>query len=165
MIPKPIFISQLGEGKLFAMPHPPGGVYLHGALTHLAETGITSIVSLLDEFDISVLGLAEEEYICQLRSIDFLHLPIKDRSAPIRSDEYLEAVNKTYDHIVVGGNAVVHCWAGCGRTGLFNASLLVRHGAAPEAAFQQVSEARGAPVPDTQVQVEWVFAHRDILQS
>ena len=70
MIPKPIFISQLGEGKLFAMQHPLGGVYLHGAVTHLAETGITLIVSLLDEFDVSVLGLNEEEYICRLRNIE-----------------------------------------------------------------------------------------------
>ena len=165
MIPKPIFISQLGEGQLFAMQHPPGGVYLHGALTHLAETGITLIVSLLDEFDVSVLGLNEEEYICRLRDIEFLSLPIRDRSAPITSDTYLEAVNHAYDHIVAGGNALVHCWAGRGRTGLFNASLLVRHGEAPDSAFQQVSKARGVPVPDTQVQVEWVFAHREMLQS
>ena len=55
--------------------------------------------------------------------------------------------------------------AGLGRTGLFNASLLVRDGSEPEEAFNLISKARGALVPDTRLQREWVIAHQTLLQT
>ncbi|MDG2072428.1 MAG: hypothetical protein P8J55_12060 [Pseudomonadales bacterium] len=163
--PNPIFIYKLGEGSLFAMPRPAGGIFLYGAIDSLAQAGFTLVVSLLDSLNTQELGLFEEEYLCKLRGLDFLNLPIRDRSVPDSSDDYLAAVNSAYHHITAGGVAVAHCWAGIGRTGLFNASLLVRHGLDPGTAFNTVSRARGSSVPDTQEQIEWVYAHHEQLQA
>ena len=146
------------------MPHPPGGIFLHNAISHLEKLGITTIVSLLDHFDVAILGLNEEAYICEIHGIKLLNLPIPDRSVPKSSEEYLKVIEETYELLSNGGNVLAHCAAGIGRTGLFNASLLVRHGLEPEEAFKTVSTARGTLVPETRLQKEWVIAHRHFLQ-
>ena len=141
-----------------------GGVYLHGEIAHLKSLGITLVVSLLDELNTQALGLQLEDMACRAHDIAFIHSPVRDRSAPSSSDQFIEAVVTTYDHVVSGGHGLAHCWAGIGRTGLFAASLLVRHGTDPGAAFSQVGAARREPVPDTQEQVDWLLAHQQALQ-
>jgi len=59
---------------------------------------------------------------------------------------------------VEAGRAVgVHCFAGRGRSPLFACSVLVRLGAAPEAAIEAVAEARGRRIPETDAQRQWIF--------
>jgi protein-tyrosine phosphatase len=74
--------------------------------------------------------------------------PIRDFSIPTR-----EALVTTLDEIdaevAAGGLVYVHCWAGCGRTGVVAASWLVRHGADPNEALRQIAEARGLGCPQT----------------
>ena len=147
------------------MPHPPGGIFLHDAISHLEEFGITAIVSLLDHLDVAVLGLSEEAYICKIHGIKFLNLPIPDRSVPRSSEEYLKIIEETYELLLSGGKVLTHCMAGIGRTGLFNASLMIRHGIEAEGAFKTASKARGVVVPDTRLQKEWVIAHQWLLQT
>ena len=142
-----------------------GGVYLDGEIAHLKSLGITLVVSLLDELNTQALGLMLEDMVCRSHDVAFIHTPVRDRSAPSSSQDFIDAVVATYDHVVGGGLGVAHCWAGIGRTGLFAGSLLVRHGKEPHAAFRQVAKARGETVPDTREQVDWLLAHQQVLQQ
>lgn len=163
MPPKPIPIARLGNGQFYAIEKPMGGVYLHGEIAHLKSLGITLVVSLLDELNTQALGLSLEDMACRAHDIEFIHSPVRDRSAPSSSTHFIESVLATYDHVVQGGHGLAHCWAGIGRTGLFAASLLVRHGEEPHIAFNQVAAARGEPVPDTAEQVDWLLDHAQAL--
>ena len=51
----------------------------------------------------------------------------------------------------------MHCWAGCGRTGVVVGSWLVRHGADPGDALQRIADARGLGCPQTLEQRSFVL--------
>src|SRR5436190_220075 len=48
-----------------------------------------------------------------------------------------------------GGVVYVHCWAGCGRTGVVVGCWLVRHGAEPKEALERIARIRGLGCPQT----------------
>ena len=51
--------------------------------------------------------------------------------------------------IDAGGLVYVHCWAGCGRTGVVVGSWLVRHGTVPARRLARIAEPRGPGCPQT----------------
>lgn len=74
--------------------------------------------------------------------------PVRDFSVPSR-----EALVETLDAIDAelgeGGLVFVHCWAGCGRTGVVAGCWLVRHGLDPHDALARIAETRGLGCPQT----------------
>ena len=60
----------------------------------------------------------------------YLNMPIRDFSVPTR-DGLVAILDEIDAELDAGGLVFVHCWAGCGRTGVVVGSWLVRHGADP----------------------------------
>jgi protein-tyrosine phosphatase len=86
----------------------------------------------------------------------YVNRPIRDFSVPTR--ESLVAMLDEIDaELVAGGVVYVHCWAGCGRTGVVVGSWLVRHGVDPEEALRHIAEARGLGCPQTLEQRAFVL--------
>lgn len=162
---KPDLIGRIGDGQLYAMAMPKGGVYLGGNIDLLDEEGISLVISMLDYPESDLLGLTDESYLCKLHGIAFRRVPMGDGGTPPYLAPFLEALIQSYDEIVTGANAAVHCRAGIGRTSLFVAALLARHGEDPGRAFRRISAARGFVVPDTPEQAEWVFDNLDAIRS
>jgi protein-tyrosine phosphatase len=83
-------------------------------------------------------------------------MPIRDFSVPTR-----EALVATLDEIDAeldaGGIVFVHCWAGCGRTGVVVGSWLVRHGMDPAESLRRIATARGVGCPQTLEQRAFVL--------
>ena len=61
----------------------------------------------------------------------YVNMPIRDFSVPTR-DGLVVILDEIDAELDTGGLVFVHCWAGCGRTGVVVGSWLVRHGADPE---------------------------------
>ena len=78
----------------------------------------------------------------------YLNLPIRDFSVPTR-DGLVATLDEIDAELDAGGLVYVHCWAGCGRTGVVVGSWLVRHGADPNDALQRIADARGLGCPQT----------------
>ena len=78
----------------------------------------------------------------------YLNLPIRDFSVPT-SDGLAATLDEIDAELEAGGIVYVHCWAGCGRTGVVVGSWLVRHGADPNDALRRIAEARGLGCPQT----------------
>jgi len=77
-----------------------------------------------------------------------VRIPIRDFSVP--SLEQLEsALDEIDGELAAGGLVYVHCWAGCGRTGVVVGSWLVRHGWTPADALARIAETRGLGCPQT----------------
>ena len=77
-----------------------------------------------------------------------VRMPVRDFTAP--SEEQIVAALDLVDaELAAGGLVYVHCWAGCGRTGVVIGCWLVRHGADPSDALRLIAETRGLGCPQT----------------
>jgi protein-tyrosine phosphatase len=79
-----------------------------------------------------------------------------DFSVPGR-DALVATLDEIDGEIAAGGIVFVHCWAGCGRTGVVVGSWLVRHGADPDDALKRIADARGRGCPQTLAQRAFVL--------
>ena len=102
-------------------------------------------------------GLQENE-VCQKNGLEFLSLPIIDRSVPALDSNTVNLFERVAAALAQGKKITVHCRQGIGRSGLIAASLLVAKGTSPAAAVEQVGKARRATVPETPEQRAWIDA-------
>jgi len=111
-------------------------------IAHLERAGVTRFVDLTHEGEL-------EPYAHLLPpTIGYLRRSIRDFSVPsaVQLEEILEVIDRKLDQ---GGVVYVHCWAGCGRTGVVVGSWLVRHGTEPKEALRLIAELRGLGCPQT----------------
>lgn len=78
----------------------------------------------------------------------YARAPIRDLSVPT-PDQLVSVLDEIDAELESEGHVYVHCWAGCGRTGVVVGCWLVRHGLAPHAALERIAETRGLGCPQT----------------
>ena len=139
-------------GRLIAGRHPcaRGAEGAFVEMRVLADAGVTLFVDLTQD------GELEPYASLVVLPSRYVNRPIRDFSVPTRED--LTAILDEIDaEIDAGGVVYVHCWAGCGRTGVVVACWLVRHGADPDRALRRVADARGLGCPQTLEQRDFVL--------
>jgi hypothetical protein len=98
------------------------------------------------------LDLTEEgelpSYAGHVAPARHLRIPVRDFTAP-DEDVLVRALDAIDDELERGGTVFVHCWAGCGRTGVVVGCWLVRNGTAPPEALARIAETRGLGCPQT----------------
>lgn len=131
-------------GRLVAGRHPCAGEPEDAprVLQELADQGVTLFLDLTQDGELEPYAHLVEPPGRRLSA------PIRDLSVP--SSEALVATLDAIDaELEAGGAVFVHCWAGCGRTGVVVGCWLVRHGATPEEALARIAETRGLGCPQT----------------
>lgn len=151
-------VQGLLTGQVSVMARPRGGDWLADEVKALREAGVDVLVSLLTPAEESEFDLTLEATCCQAEKIIYLSLPIIDYSVPPFSANTFAFIEQMYIHLSAGKHIALHCRQGLGRAVLMAACLLVLAGFSPEQAFEQLSKARGYPVPETEEQRAWVVA-------
>lgn len=159
------WIDGAWPGKVAIVPRPRGGDWLEDEVQAWRQAGLEVIVSLLTREESVDLDLAQEEELSQARGIQFIGFPIPDRGVPLSRRGTLELLGEVHQLLVKGKNVGIHCRQGIGRSAVVAACLLVFLGIEPEVAFQQISAARGCPIPETVEQRKWVIAFARELQA
>lgn len=130
--------------RLVAGRHPCalGAEEAASAVGDILELGVTLFLDLTQE------GELERYDHLVPANVRYVRRPIRDFSIP--SPEDLATTLDVLDsELEAGGLVYVHCWAGCGRTGVVVGSWLVRHGLDPREALERVAKERGAGCPQT----------------
>lgn len=156
MKPDVYWISGPWVGRLAILARPRPGDWLVDEIQGWRDAGVQVVVSLLSEDEASELGIHDEPRLVHENGLRFISFPIEDYSVPASEDALRQLVRDVEALLDQGCNVGVHCRAGIGRSSLVAACLLVNCGHDVETSFEQVSTARGAPVPDTRAQREWV---------
>jgi protein-tyrosine phosphatase len=131
-------------GRLLAGRHPCawGPENAWAEVQELVEAGVTLFLDLTQHGEL-------EPYVSLVQSpVRYLNLPIRDFSIPTR-DGLVATLDEIDAEVDAGGVVYVHCWAGCGRTGVVVGCWLVRHGLDPNTALGRIAEARGLGCPQT----------------
>ena len=123
------------------------------------------LVSLLEAWEEAELFLTQERSIAGELGIEFLSYPIRDRTVPTDIESYAEFVAQLARRVKDGRSVAVHCRGGIGRSGITVASVLVALGGDPDRVFDQISEARGWPVPDTEDQATWFELNHAVFKA
>jgi protein-tyrosine phosphatase len=130
--------------KLIAGRHPCASTQLdaEAEVLGLVAKGVTVFLDLTEEGEL----MPYERLVPG--SARHVRVPVRDFSVP--TDEQLVGTLDAIDaEIESGGIVFVHCWAGCGRTGVVVGCWLVRHGTPPREALTKVADARGLGCPQT----------------
>jgi len=88
----------------------------------------------------------------------FRSVPVADFGTPADDEVFEHALLDVDTALRKGTPSLVHCMAGCGRTGMFVSCLLVRAGQAPQSAIRTFRRVRGCG-PETAQQVAYVFRY------
>ena len=146
------------EGRLIAGRHPcaldPENAGRE--VRDLVAAGVTLFLDLTQDGELEPYASLVDE------PARYVNRPIGDFSIPTRAN--LVALLDEVDAELAGGGIVyVHCWAGCGRTGVVVGSWLVRHGVDPQEALRRIAEARGSGCPQTLEQSTFVLDWKEGL--
>lgn len=144
-------------GQLAILPRP-AAEWLAEEVAAWRQTGLTTVVSLLEPEEQAELDLRDEATQCRAQRIDFISFPIADRGVPASREEAIALARRLARAIEAGGGVGVHCRAGIGRSAIVAASVLIAIGQSPASALDAIAAARGVRVPDTPEQRDWIGA-------
>ena len=162
MLPRTYQVCKIGLGELHVMAKPVAGEWLQDEILGLKQLGIAQVVSLLEFEEAKEVGLELEGEVCHQFDLMFSIFPIADRQIP-NDERAAQFISQLYQQISQGYNTVIHCRAGIGRTGIIASALLIKQGLSVEQAIEKVSIARGIQIPDTQLQIDWLYQIEPIL--
>jgi protein-tyrosine phosphatase len=149
---------EMDRGALGLSPLP-GRWSLQDDFRAIADWKPTVVISMTTLAEMQRHGVADIE--TQLAGIGarWLHLPIEDFGAP--TDDILArwpVLSKDLcEQIGAGARVLVHCFGGCGRSGMVVLRLMVDSGEAAEAALDRLRAARPCAV-ETDAQMAWAKA-------
>jgi ADP-ribosyl-[dinitrogen reductase] hydrolase len=113
-------------------------------IEQIVSWGATTLVSLIEVEEFAALGVQELPACAGQAGLDWLHLPIEDGGVPdaLFEREWKSAGPYIHSTLQRGGNVVLHCRGGLGRTGLVAAKVLIEAGLPPVVAIRKVRKAR-----------------------
>ena len=141
-------------GRLIAGRHPCAASPQDApaAVQALVSQGVTLFVDLTED------GELDPYHELVRPPARRLHIPVRDFSVP-EAAVLTNALDTIDAELESDGIVYVHCWAGCGRTGVVVGCWLVRHGAEPRDALARIGKERGPGCPQTVEQrlaiLEW----------
>lgn len=131
-------------GKVLAGRHPCAWSpeEAEAEIRSVLDQGVTLILDLTEDGELTPYSAHVPEGVQHVR------IPVRDFTVPTR-EQITRALDTIDAELARGGVVYVHCWAGCGRTGVVVGCWLVRHGTHPQEALTRIAATRGLGCPQT----------------
>jgi len=139
---------------------PRGDDWLKDDLMRIKQSGVETLVSLLDPNEALWLGLGEEGRLAKQAGMRFLSYPILDVHVPANVATFRAFVAGLADRLRAGERIGVHCRGSIGRSTVTAACALIHLGWKAKDALAAIQAARGCVVPDTTEQQRWILKYK-----
>jgi protein-tyrosine phosphatase len=143
-------------GRLAILGRPRAGEWLRDEIADWKASGLTDVVSLLEDHEVRELDLVREAELVREAGLDYEQFAIPDRGVPASLDSAHQLWSRLEAKLREGRSLGIHCRASIGRAGLVAVGTLLRLGVPEDIAWQRASIARGRQVPDTDEQRLWL---------
>ncbi len=127
-------------------------------LAAIKSWGATALVTLIEDYELEILSVADLPQKVQAIGLEWHQLPIMNRDAPCEEfeDKWIISGRMLRQRLQQGERIVLHCVFGLGRSGMIAARLLVEMGEFPDSAIRRVRTARSGAI-ETQLQEQHIF--------
>lgn len=163
--PRLFRIDEPFEGRLAVSQRPQGWDALEGDVIGWRDAGVDAVVSMMQPDEAEEFGLSAQELFCREHGVEMIRCPVSDHGIPEDREAVMAAVDRALALLSAGRSVAAHCFAGIGRSPLFVAAVLVRHGLEADVAWERINAARGLQLPETDAQWQWVAEFADSLRS
>jgi protein-tyrosine phosphatase len=123
----------------------------------LRKAGVDVLVSMLERQEQVWLGVPDAAKHCATHDIEYVNVPVRDRSIPDSTDHVLPHAQALAAKLREGKGVLFHCFAGIGRSPLMAACTLAVLGHDVHSSFARISAARRIEVPDTDEQLRFAI--------
>ena len=132
----------------------------------IAAWGTSTLVSLVEQHELTSLGVTGLGAAVEAAHMSWLHLPIRDvsRPGPAFEEQWARVGPLLRSQLRCGFNIVVHCKGGLGRAGTIASRLLIDAGMAPADALAVVRAARPGAV-ETPGQEQYVLSRAPVASA
>ncbi|QFT91711.1 Dual specificity phosphatase, catalytic domain [Roseovarius sp. THAF9] len=154
-----IYALPVAEGILGIAPMPGRGGHWEEDLQHLADWKPALVLSTTTASEQVSHGLTDMGAEIQDKGTRWIHLPVEDMGvpAPERIEEWHIASKTALAALQGGGRVLIHCFGGCGRSGMAALRLMVEAGEDADAALERLRAVRPCAV-ETDAQLKWARA-------
>jgi len=139
---------------------PRGDRGLDREIVAIERDGIQTLVSMLENWEAAMLGLADEGRLAEQTGMRFLSHPIPDTHIPQDLPAFKAFVADLADRLRAGEHIGIHCRGSIGRATVAAAGALIHLGWTPKSALRAIEKARGCSVPDTREQEHWILHYK-----
>lgn len=153
-----IHALSVGDGILAIAPLPGRSGGYDADLTHIRDWKPALVISLTTEAEMSVAGAGDLGQDLRDSGTRWVHFPVEDYSVP---DQACEEVWHGFSRSALaaltgGGRVLIHCKAGCGRSGMAALRLMIEAGEDGDAALTRLRALRPCAV-ETEAQRHWAM--------
>lgn len=142
-------------GALALSPLPGRTRHYHADWQRLMEWRPDLVMSMTTQAEMDRKGAGTLGADLANAGIGWLHLPIADFGVPQDLD-WPKVRDRVLDVLAGKGRVLVHCFGGCGRSGMMVLRLMIAGGEAPDAALARLRQVRPCAV-ETEAQMDWAM--------
>ena len=150
-----IHTLQAGGGTLALSPMPGRTRHYYADWLRLSDWRPDLVVTLTEQAELDRKGAGSLGRDLVQAGIAWKHLPIKDFGVPEVLD-WPELCGDVLARLERGEKVLVHCFGGCGRSGMLVLRLLIAAGEAPDQALARLRSVRPCAV-ETEAQMAWAM--------
>lgn len=150
----PIAEIPLAAGRLALCPQPGRTGRYDSDFKALLAWGPDLVVSLTTKGELASQGAKDLSFDLALYDIGWHHLPITDFATPDFTADWPKISTTLRERLHTGESILIHCLAGCGRSGMITLALMIDTGQDPEQALKTLRQARPCAI-ETLPQLHW----------
>ena len=150
---------EIGGGTLALSPMPGRTRHYYTDWLRLLEWRPDHVISMTPMSELARKGAATLGTDLQAEGISWSHVPVADFGTPdaVAMTLWPDAERKALATLGSGGKVLVHCYGGCGRSGMAVLKIMIAAGENSEAALARLRQARPCAV-ETEAQMQWAMS-------